>query len=161
PWWWIALPLALVAAGIFYVSQRKSVPVAVADPVVEVVPEPLPPPPPPPAPELPRHTIALRPYQDDNDLPIVAWIVPLTGLASSQPFRLAARTVIGAGVDCDVRIDDPHMSRHHAEILFLDGDYVLVDRDSRNGVSFYDKPVKRHTLIDNDLFTCGTTSFKF
>jgi pSer/pThr/pTyr-binding forkhead associated (FHA) protein len=102
--------------------------------------------------------MAIRPL-DDDDAPIVAWIVPVTGLAAYQTFRLADRTLIGAGADCDVRIADPHMSTHHAEIQLLNGDYVLIDRDSRNGITFYDKTISRHTLIDNDRFTCGTTSF--
>jgi pSer/pThr/pTyr-binding forkhead associated (FHA) protein len=53
------------------------------------------------------------------------------------------------------------MSKHHAEIALVDGNYVLVDRGSRNGVRFLDRRVTRHVLVDNDQFSLGGTSFKF
>jgi hypothetical protein len=109
-----------------------------------------------------RQTQMLRRLDDDDDgMPNVAWIVPLSGPVAYQTFRLSHRTTIGAGKDCDVRIGDPSMSAMHAEILFSEGGYVLFDLKSRNGITFYDKPITKHTLIDNDLFTCGTTPFKF
>ena len=43
----------------------------------------------------------------------------------------------------------------------LDGSFVLIDRGSRNGVKFLDRKVARHTLVDNDQFSLGGTSFKF
>jgi hypothetical protein len=162
-WVWAAMILALGGAigGAVWVARRK--PGATVDDDEEAPPPPEPPPllPPPVAPD-PRRTIALAALGlDDGEIPLVAWIVPISGAAAYQTFRLGERTVIGAAPDCHVRIDDPMMSGHHAEIFLSGGDFVLVDRDSRNGVKFYDRRVSRHTLVDNDLFTLGATSFKF
>jgi hypothetical protein len=163
-WAWATMGLALCGAvgGVVWIARRR-VDVEEDDDVPPPPPEPVPmfmPMLPAPPPD-PRKTVAVRPFVDDGEIPLVAWIVPVSGTAAYQTFRLKERTVIGAGVDCDVRIEDPMMSGRHAEIFLSNGDFVLVDRDSRNGVHFYDKKIARHTLVDNDLFTLGNTSFKF
>ncbi len=166
-WLWALLGTTLVGAGaaaVLILRRRgdgddgpdgEAVPVALPE-------LPMPVAPPPQAPQAfdPRKTRGMC-RLDDESLPLVAWIVPVNGMAAFQTFRLNERTIIGAAPDCHVRIEDPHMSGHHAEIVLRDGSFVLVDRDSRNGIKFYDRTVTRHTLVDNDLFTCGETSFKF
>jgi hypothetical protein len=144
--------------------RRKSEVILIPDPAdpQDVVSAPQPPVALPPIVEPAWQTQALCALGDDDDgMPNVAWIVPLSGPVAYQTFRLNHRTTIGAGNDCDVRIGDPSMSAMHAEILFSEGGYVLFDLKSRNGITFYDKPITKHTLIDNDLFTCGKTPFKF
>ena len=158
-WVWGAMIAGLAAggAGVVLVMRRREEPEE-----EEAVPEPLPPPPP-PAPEPPRvrKTVAIGAL-DDEAPPVVGWIVPIDGPMAFQTFRLKDdKTLIGAALDCDVRIEDPHMSKHHAEIAMLDGSFVLIDRGSRNGVKFLDRKVARHTLVDNDQFSLGGTSFKF
>lgn len=122
-------------------------------PVPEAVPMPV------PAPR--RETFFHQALTETPDgMPIVGWIVPVNGGSAFQTFRLRARTTIGAGA-CDVRIEDPTMSGLHAEIVLTPGGYVLYDKGSLNGVRFCDRAVVQHSLIDNDLFTCGSTAFKF
>src|SRR5262249_31947316 len=91
----------------------------------------------------------------DDGPPSVGWIVPVNGPAALQTFRLDRRTMIGAAGDCQVRIDDPYMSGHHAQILLIAGEYVLVDAGAANGVVFGKQRVERHLLIDNDLSPAG------
>ncbi len=43
-------------------------------------------------------------------------------------------TRIGRGDDTDLRIDDPGISRHHAELRRSGGDVTIVDLGSTNGV---------------------------
>ncbi len=43
--------------------------------------------------------------------------------------------LIGSGADCDIRLDDPFVSPHHARLqLFEQSGYVIEDIGSRNGV---------------------------
>src|SRR5262249_59477115 len=44
------------------------------------------------------------------------------------------RTVIGRSKDCDVQVQDPSVSRRHAEVQRAGDSYVLVDLDSTNGI---------------------------
>lgn len=40
---------------------------------------------------------------------------------------------IGRHPACDVALNDPSVSRHHAQLRFRDGSWMLQDLDSRNG----------------------------
>src|SRR5262249_34242367 len=42
-------------------------------------------------------------------------------------------TMLGRGTDCDLRLVDPGVSRHHAELRVEDDEVVLVDLGSTNG----------------------------
>ena len=44
-----------------------------------------------------------------------------------------ARTVIGRSTGSDIQIDDPSVSRTHAEINFSDGNFTIVDEQSSSG----------------------------
>jgi len=62
-------------------------------------------------------------------------------------------TTIGRGADCDVRIDNPAVSTHHARIL-CEGDSIFIeDNDSKNGVFVNGDRVKRRSLGYGDEIT--------
>jgi pSer/pThr/pTyr-binding forkhead associated (FHA) protein len=44
------------------------------------------------------------------------------------------RTVIGRSQGTDIRLEDPNVSRRHAEIRREGADYLMVDLGSTNGV---------------------------
>jgi pSer/pThr/pTyr-binding forkhead associated (FHA) protein len=71
------------------------------------------------------------------------------------------RVVIGRSKDADVRIDDPNVSRRHAEVQHDGATYWLVDLDSTNGVEVHGKRVKRLKLEDGTRFTIGSTEIAF
>jgi hypothetical protein len=71
------------------------------------------------------------------------------------------RVVIGRSKDADVRIDDPNVSRRHAELQQEGATYWLVDLDSTNGVEVGGKRVKRLKLEDGTRFTIGSTEIAF
>ena len=73
----------------------------------------------------------------------------------------AARTLIGTGGDCDIKVEDQFMSSHHCEVRFEDGSFKMFDLGSTNGIVVNDKKVREHELVDNDLFRLGRTEFKF
>jgi len=94
-------------------------------------------------------------------MPVVGWIVPLTGSNQFQTFKLSSKTMIGTNPDCAVCVADQFMSNHHAEILMSQGGFTLVDKGSANGMLVNSKKVTQHELVDNDVFTLGKTDFKF
>lgn len=70
--------------------------------------------------------------------------------------------VIGRGDDADLRIDDPGVSRRHAEVRVVDtagGPLVSVhDLGSTNGVIVNGKRVEQATLADGAVLRVGNTS---
>jgi len=83
-------------------------------------------------------------------------------LSDGQRVALGERTVrIGRLGDCDVVIEDPNASRHHAEVQ-ADGDgYVLSDLGSTNGTRVNGSVVSRHRLQDGDAITIGNHRLRF
>jgi len=69
--------------------------------------------------------------------------------------------ILGRGTDCDLRLVDPGVSRHHAEIRVEDGDVVLVDLGSTNGTFVNGQPVRRVALADGTRVTLGRTTLVF
>ncbi len=71
------------------------------------------------------------------------------------------RIVIGRAKDADIQVNDPNVSRRHAEIRQDGATFWLVDLDSTNGVEVKGKRVKRLKLEDGTAFTVGSTELKF
>jgi Protein of unknown function (DUF3662)/FHA domain len=69
--------------------------------------------------------------------------------------------ILGRGTDCDLRLVDPGVSRHHAEIRVEDGEVVLVDLGSTNGTFVNGQPVRRVPLSDGTRVTLGRTTLVF
>jgi len=79
-------------------------------------------------------------------------------------------TIVGRRSDCDVNINNQHISRRHARIVFRDSKYILFDLDSRFGTYLRGVRVTEHVLEPGDcielgkdrvpfLFTTDETSF--
>ena len=80
--------------------------------------------------------------------------------APQEGFNIAAPTMtikaeetitIGRAIECDIRLDTPTVSRHHARIIKRDNIYSLEDLGSKNGTFVNDKLVKLAELIDGDI----------
>jgi hypothetical protein len=71
------------------------------------------------------------------------------------------RSVLGRSRDADVRIEDPNISRRHAEIVQEGSAYWLVDLGSTNGTEVDGKRVQRSRLDDGSRFTVGETTVTF
>jgi serine/threonine protein kinase len=65
---------------------------------------------------------------------------------------------IGRSEDAGFSIADSRISRVHCRVEFRDGDWVVLDTDSRNGLWVGDKRVKDHVLADGDRFLLGKTT---
>jgi Protein of unknown function (DUF3662)/FHA domain len=71
------------------------------------------------------------------------------------------RSVLGRSRDADVRIEDPNISRRHAEIVQEGSAYWLVDLGSTNGTEVDGRRVQRARLDDGSSFTLGETTVTF
>ncbi|HZU07444.1 MAG TPA: anti-sigma factor antagonist [Chloroflexota bacterium] len=70
--------------------------------------------------------------------------------------------IIGRRSDSDILIDDPSVSRRHAQILYRDGRYYLVDLGSSNGTTLNGRPVTRPApLAHGDVLQLGGTRLTF
>lgn len=69
--------------------------------------------------------------------------------------------VIGRGSDADLRVNDPGISRRHAEIrvtgLGFDLDYEIVDLGSTNGITVDGKKTRQAVLRDGTRVEIGST----
>jgi hypothetical protein len=110
----------------------------------------------------PAKTVMLGVGGDDDGIPIVGWVVPLTGPNQFQTFKLlAGLTKLGTGGAAHVVVNDQFMSTEHAEIICSPAGFILKDANSTNGVFVNQKRIAAHELVDNDVFTLGRTDFKF
>ena len=70
-------------------------------------------------------------------------------------------TLLGRGTDCDLRLVDPGVSRHHAELRVEHDQVVLVDLGSTNGTFVNGQPVRRVVLSDGTHISLGRTTLVF
>ncbi len=72
-----------------------------------------------------------------------------------------SQVVVGRSRDCDVVINDPNVSRRHAELRRGDEGWELVDLGSTNGVKVNDRRVEHATLRPGDRIRIGVTELTF
>jgi HD-GYP domain-containing protein (c-di-GMP phosphodiesterase class II)/pSer/pThr/pTyr-binding forkhead associated (FHA) protein len=72
----------------------------------------------------------------------------------------AARLVMGRDSMCDVVINDPKLSRIHAEIIQEGKTFILQDKNSLNGTLVNGFRVSRQVLIPGDEIKIGDTVIK-
>jgi membrane-bound lytic murein transglycosylase D len=89
-------------------------------------------------------------------------MIRITHLSGSQKGKTAAcakATVrVGRASDCDVRFDaaqDPKVSNHHAEFLFEDGCWFVVDTASTNGTLIEGRRIAKHRLRTGEQVQLG------
>ena len=83
-------------------------------------------------------------------------------VVNGKRHELADRAlVLGRSRDSDIPVDDPNVSRRHAEIRHENGAYWIVDLGSTNGVTVNGERVKRAKLEPDDRVVLGTTELRF
>jgi len=104
---------------------------------------------------------AHRRLDDDEIAPARLEVVVGSGMAGSS-YPITSRGLsIGRAEDRDVVIPDPAASRHHTQISLQNGEYVLRDMGSANGVFVNAVRVRECTLADGDLVRIGNTEMRF
>jgi two-component system cell cycle response regulator len=95
------------------------------------------------------------------DHPTLTMII---GPQAGSVFRLEkTMTLVGRGADCQILVDHPGVSRHHASILQTGSNvFELQDLGSRNGTTVRGNPVIRSSLDDGDRIGIGSgVMFRF
>lgn len=68
---------------------------------------------------------------------------------------------IGRLPECGIVLDDPNVSRRHAQLRREAGRIVLVDLGSTNGTKVNGVMVREHALEPGDVISVGTTLLRF
>lgn len=92
------------------------------------------------------------------------YLIQISGRETGQMYNLAGRTVrIGRDPTCQIILEDPHISRNHAEIFYRNGNEITIrDVGSTNGVFVNGKKISEQVLADGDKILIGTRLyFKF
>lgn len=76
-------------------------------------------------------------------------------------FNEFERLRIGRSEDCEVRIDNLGVSRHHCEIVHSNGVVVLRDLQSNNGTFVNGNKIEVHNLNSGDVITLGKYSIEY
>jgi hypothetical protein len=82
-------------------------------------------------------------------------------VADDRPHELTGTLVVGRSRECDVTLDDPNVSRRHAEIRQEGGAWWIVDLGSTNGVEVNGRRIDRAKLEHGDEIRLGTSELRF
>jgi hypothetical protein len=70
-------------------------------------------------------------------------------------------THIGRGLVCDLRLEDPHVSRRHAIVALRGGGVRILDDRSADGTFVNGRPVDVAHLADGDVVRVGRAVFRY
>ena len=89
-------------------------------------------------------------------------IVVLDGKVNAQAFHLVQFPLrFGRDATNEVILDDFNVSRLHAEIREQDGQFIIVDLGSTNGVKVNGARIKEYALHCHDIVQMGDAMFEF
>jgi hypothetical protein len=71
------------------------------------------------------------------------------------------RVLLGRSRECDMVIDDPNVSRRHAELRRQDDTWIVTDLGSTNGVKVNGRRVEHAVLKPGDEITLGLSRLSF
>lgn len=75
-------------------------------------------------------------------------------LENGSHFRLGSSVInIGRRTSNELVIDDPHISREHAQIRMMKGCHVLLDLNSRGGTFVNGRKINQHSLQPGDVIS--------
>lgn len=93
--------------------------------------------------------------------PALAYLEIVSGSQRGQQFELHGAATIGRGADCDLRLEEAAISRHHAEVVWEYVLYQVRDLGSANGTFLNGQQVLRAPLNDGDLLELGLVQLRF
>jgi hypothetical protein len=99
---------------------------------------------------------------DLSGLPPGCYLFVVEGLDRGRRFGLVYSQVYVIGrEDAQIRLQDPFVSRRHAELRERDGRWFIFDHRSSNGTLVNDRPADGRELADGDLIEVGYTGLLF
>ncbi len=88
--------------------------------------------------------------------PAAMLLIYLPGRIVSQADLTGQSARIGRSDRCEIVVDHPHVSRHHATVEYHDGAYWLSDARSTGGTLVNDRPVHEpRRLVGGDTIRLG------
>jgi predicted component of type VI protein secretion system len=106
-------------------------------------------------PRVERNAVTAGPNRQ-GVAPPPAHLKPTVGDLAGREFPIAKTLLsIGRGLDNDLVIDDPRVSRHHSQITFRHSHYLLRDLRSTNGTFVNGQPVEAVVLASGDTVSIG------
>lgn len=91
-----------------------------------------------------------------------AQLVPTRGHSTQVHLVRTGTTTIGRDRGCDLVLDDPTISGHHAELhQHTPQRYTLIDTGSLNGLYHNRHPAQHAELTDGDEIWIGKARFTF
>jgi DNA-binding NtrC family response regulator len=121
-------------------------------------------------------TWSRRPVAEGETAPVTAAHAPVAlagngavvtclitgGPSAGRSFSLsAASCVVGSDAACDVRVEDPTVSRRHAEATFFEGAVQFIDLGSRNAMVFMGQRSQELVLPWDTEVRLGKTTLRF
>ena len=95
----------------------------------------------------------LQPGDIENRIPEDAYLI----VKGTKTFPLKKVVInIGRHSENDLILDDPHISRHHAQLRVINRHYVLFDVGSTGGVYLNKDKITQATLQTGDVIRLGT-----
>lgn len=119
-----------------------------------------------PIPDLPPHTVRVQAFQEpargESVTRQIADVLPSPEafpgrcfliVGGQRHFILASTTNIGRALDNDIIIENPRVSRHHAQLRCRYGRYVLYDLGSSGGTLVNGYPIQECVLRSGDVIS--------
>ncbi len=97
---------------------------------------------------------------DDGELPEASLLL-LEGDFEEHEVVLSENTSMGRSPSNDIVLKDSKISRQHCTINFREGNFVIVDLKSANGILINNKKVEEAILKDGDEIRVGGFKFQF
>ena len=104
-----------------------------------------------------RFTVEAEVVEGPEGLPAGSLVLP----EGNRVVLEGEPVVIGRLPECAIVLNDPNVSRRHAEVRRQGGDVVVVDLQSTNGTRVNGVPVRERALADGDEIIVGTTTIRF
>lgn len=88
-------------------------------------------------------------------------VLSLEGEIVDQRVLGSSRLLLGRAPECDLVIESPHISQHHAQITTAVHDHFIEDLRSTNGTVVNGRVVDRHLLQNGDVVFLGDYRLKY
>jgi hypothetical protein len=102
----------------------------------------------------PTEAVSLEELRVDRTVGVLTW-------AGRRRILDKNRAVLGRSRDVDVQIEDPNVSRRHAEVVQQGSAWWVIDLGSTNGVEVNGSRVQRARLDEGTSFVIGETTVTF
>lgn len=98
----------------------------------------------------------------ENRAQVRAYLEVTSGPGRGQRFYLSHKThVMGRSLDADISLPDDSISRQHAQVLWRNEQYILLDLGSKNGTFLNGTSVHECPLHTGDELSLGNHTLQF